>query len=403
MDPTEALAALVTPAGRRDPHPLYDALRAHGPVVRVRDGLVAVAGYTEGGLCLRHQQLLVQDAETRDSSRPDWRARSSLLRFADSMLYRQPPDHTRLRRLVAGAFTSRRAFELRPVAERVTRRLLDRMAELGASGRSVDFMSEFAFRLPVAVMGELLGLPERDGPWFRHRSATVSMALEGTTNVAVLDQADKAMDELAAYFGELVEQRRRRPGEDLVTSLVQMHDADGGRLSHAELVGNLVLLLVAGLDTTTTLLGQGLWLAFEHPWYAARLRTEPDFAPRYVQETLRYEPPIHVTTRWAAADLVLARTELPAGCRVLLLLAAANRDPSRFPLPHRFNPDRPDNRPLTFGGGIHRCLGAALARMEAEIALPSLLRRFPQLVSTGPVTYRDRFVVPGPQRLPVAF
>src|SRR5262249_47382647 len=160
-----------------------------------------------------------------------------------------------------------------------------------------------------------------------------------------------------------------------ISGLVQVHEADGDQLSRDELIGNLVLLLVAGFDTTTNLLGQGLRLAFEHPRYAARLRTDPEFAFGYVEETLRYEPPIQATTRWAAADLLLARTELPAGTKVLLLVAAANRDPRRFRDPQRFHPDRPENRPLTFGGGIHRCLGAALARMEAQVALPALLRR----------------------------
>src|SRR5262249_48423885 len=311
-----------------------------------------------------------------------------------------PPDHARLRRLMSGAFTSRRAFALRPAVEGLTGRLLDRMADLGAAGQPVDFMAEFAFRLPVAVIGALLGVPERDQLWFRDLSATVTVALEGTTNVALLDQADKAMDELAGYFTELIGQRRRQPAEDLITGLVQVHEASGDRLSRDELIGNLVLLLVAGFDTTTNLLGQGLRLAFEHPGHAARLRSDPDFAFGYVEETLRYEPPIQATTRWAGADLLLARTGLPTGSKVLLLLAAANRDPRRFRQPQRFDPDRVDNRPLTFGGGIHRCLGAALARMEAQIALPGVLRRFPDLVAAGPVTYRDRLVVPGPQRLP---
>lgn len=402
MEPGEALAALVAPRGRRNPHPLYETLRAYGNVIRVEDGLTAVVGYAECVRALREPNLRVQDEKSHDVLYPDWRSHSSLRGFTDSMLYTNPPDHTRLRRLVTGAFTTRRVAALRPAVERMTDRLLDRMADIGADGSQVDFMPEFAYRLPVAVIGELLGVPEDDQMWFRAVSADVTVALEGIRDLSRLERADAAMDALAAYFGDLIERRRREPAGDMLSALVQVHDEDGDRLSQDELVGNLVLLLVAGFDTTTNLLGHALRLAFEHPRCAARLREEPGFAPAYVEETLRMEPPVQATSRWAGAEIDLAGTPVAEGTKVLLLLGACNRDPERYPDPNRFDPSRPDIRPLSFGGGVHLCVGASLARMEAQIALPRLLRRFPALAPAGEAVYRDRLVVPGFDRFPVS-
>ncbi|MEU6040971.1 cytochrome P450 [Actinomadura sp. NPDC047616] len=401
--PDEAIAALVSPQGRRDPYPHYEAIRAHGNLVRVDDGMLVAVGYDECVAALREPLLKVQDENSHDVIHPGWREHSSLRGFTESMLYTNPPDHSRMRRQVVGTFTARRVQELRPAVVRLVDRLLGRMADLGG-GAPVDFMAEFAFRLPVAVIGELLGVPESDQVWFRAVSAEVTLALEGITDLSRLDRADAAMDELSDYFADVIERRRRRPGTDLISALVRAHDdgADGDRLSRDELIGNLVLLLVAGFDTTTHLLGHGLHTAFEHPGFAARLRAEPGFAPGFVEETLRCEPPVQATSRWAAEDVDLMGTPVPAGTKVLVLLAAANRDPRRYPDPHRCDPDRPDNRPLSFGGGIHLCVGAALARMEAQVALPALLRRFPGLAPAGPAVYRDRWLVRGHSRLPVA-
>ncbi|MDA3647031.1 cytochrome P450 [Saccharopolyspora indica] len=401
MRPDEAIAALVTPAGRRNPHPHYEAIREHGNLVPVKPGLFAAVGHAECLAALREQRLLVQDETSHDISHPGWRSHSSLRGFTNSMLYRNPPDHTRMRRLVAGAFTARRMLALEPVVTALTDRLLDRMAELGADGSAVDFMAEFAFRLPVGVIGALLGVPESDQVWFREVAADVTVALEGITNLERLTAADAAMDELTAYFQEQFRHRREQPGDDLLTELVRVHDADPGTLDEAELVGNLVLLLVAGFDTTTHLLGSALATAFRHPEHAEQLRGDPDFAAGYVEETLRLDPPVQATSRWAQSDVDLLGTAIPAGTRVLLYLAAANRDPDRFPRPHRFDPHRPANKPLSFGGGIHLCLGATLARLEARVAVPRLLRRFPQLADAGGATYRDRLIVPGLERFPV--
>ncbi|MCZ0983655.1 cytochrome P450 [Streptomyces diastatochromogenes] len=383
MQPREAMAALVAPEGRRDPYALYDALRAHGDVVPVKPGLMVAVGYTACSRALREPRLLVQDARSHDRLYPDWRSHSSLRGFTESVLYTNPPDHSRMRRLMSAGFTPRRVAALEPAIVRMTDRLLDRMADLGTGGAPVDFMAEFAYRLPVAVIGAMLGVPDDDQIWFRDAVEDVTVALEGISRSSGLTAADRAMDELSAYFAGLIEQRRAHPADDLISALVEAHETDGERFTEDELIGNLVLLLAAGFDTTTHLLGHGLSLAFEHPRYALRLRTEPGFAAGYVEETLRYAPPVHATSRFAGADVDVAGTTVPEGTKLLVLLAAGNRDPERFPLPHRFDPGRLDVQPLSFGAGAHFCLGAPLARVEARIALPRLLDRFPGLVPAG--------------------
>jgi cytochrome P450 len=392
----EQITRLVAPEGRRDPYPAYRDLHNRAGLAWASSGMLVVTGYATCRQALRELNLFVQDAASHDKSHPGWREHSSLRGFNDSMLYRNPPDHTRMRGLIAGTFTMRRIHALRPVVEQLTDRLLDRLA--GES--TVDFMAEFAYRLPVAVIGALLGVPERDQEWFRTASSFVTEALEGITRLEQLTEADSAMDELSAYFLDLIATRRDAPADDLISALVAAHDGDR-RLSSDELVGNLVLLLVAGFDTTTHLLGHGLAAAFEHPEYARALRTDPDLAVGFVEETLRMEPPVQATSRWAAKDVTLGNVDVPAGTKVLLLLAAANRDPVRYADPDRFDPHRTDIAPLSFGGGIHLCLGATLARMEGQVALPALLRRFPDIAPAPGARYRDRWLVRGHDHLPV--
>ncbi|WP_204009490.1 cytochrome P450 [Sphaerimonospora thailandensis] len=401
MRPDEAIAALVAPEGRRDPYPIYEAIRAHGDLVKIKPGLMVAVGYAQCSQALRETRLRVQDAKSYDAVFPGWRAHSSLRGYADSMLYRNPPDHARLRRLVSGAFTPARVQAIRPAVERMTDRLLDRLADLGADGTPVDFIAEFASRLPIAVISELLGVPEEHQAWFRAVAEDLTLALEGITNESRLDPADKAMDDLSAYFTELIAHRRGRPPEDLIGALVQTHDADGDRLGHDELIGNLMLLLTAGFETTSFLLGHALLLAFQHPAQAVRLRTEPGFATDYVEEVLRFEPPVQATSRWAETEVELGGTTVPSGTKVVVILAAGNRDPVRFPQPHRFDPDRPDIQPLSFGAGAHFCLGAPLSRMEARIAMPRLLRRFPKLAAAAAPVRRDTWVGRGLDTFPV--
>ena len=402
MLPTEALDALGTAEGRQNPYPFYEAIREHGNLVPLKKGRLVAVGYAECDKALREPKLHVQDGKSYDVIYPNWRRHSSIRAFTSSMLYSNPPQHGRLRGTVSFAFTPPRVQQLRSVIETMADSLLDRMADLGADGSPVDIIAEFASRLPIAVISGMLGFPAEDQVWFRDMASTVAVSTDGFTDPAALVKADQAMDELSAYFEELLAQRRREPADDLVTMLARIHDADGEKLSHEELMGNMMVLLTAGFETTSFLIGHGVMIALERNEYARRLRTEPPFSVGYVEEILRYEPPVHVTSRWASTDIELLGTPIPAGSKLILILAAGNRDPRRFSEANTFNPDRNDSQPLSFGAGGHFCLGAPLARLEAQIALPRLLRRFPNLYATETPTYRDRWVVRGLDTFPIA-
>lgn len=401
MRPLAVFQALGTPEGRQNPYPLYEALRAHGNLVPVKKGTFVAVGYRECARALREPKLQVQDGTAFDRVYPDWRAHSSVRAFTDSMLYSNPPDHGRQRGTVRSEFTPQQVARLRPVIEETITGLLDRMAGLGAGGATVDVMEEFATRLPIAVVSAMLGFDSDRVTWFRDLATEIAVATDGFTDPDALATADAAMDELAGYFAELIPRRRGCPATDIVSSLLRLHDTDPARLSHDELTGNMMLLLTAGFETTAFLTGDGVLAAIENPAYATRLCHDEAFAAPYVEEVLRFQPPVHVTSRWATDDVSLFGQHVPAGARVVVVLAAGNRDPRRYPDPNRFDPDRTVSQPLSFGGGIHFCLGAALARLEAQIALPMLLRRFPDIALAGPATYRDRWVIRGLRTLPV--
>ncbi|MER7580997.1 cytochrome P450 [Kitasatospora sp. NPDC097691] len=282
--------------------------------------------------------------------------------------------------LIASVFTARRVAALRPAVEAAVTRLLDGMAEQGADGSPVDFMDAFAFRLPVGVICELLGVPERDRYRFRALASDLTAVLEISGDLGELTEADRAADELSGYFTELAAERLARPQDDLVSDLARIAAEDSVRLSAEELPANLVLLLVAGFETTTNLLGNGLSLLFRHPGAAAGLRNGAVTPAGFADEVLRFDSPVQVTERVALEEgLSVDGLPTPLGGTVTLLIGAANRDPARYERPEVFDPTRTDSRPLSFGGGQHFCLGSRLARLEAEVAVPALLDRFPRL------------------------
>lgn len=402
LTPEEALAGMISPTGRRNPYHWYDQIRAHGNLVQGKPGMLVAVGYAECARALRAAELHVQDEETFYYEFPQWRSHSSLRGFTNSMLYTNPPDHGRLRRLVTSAFSTGRMRALEPVIDRMADALIERLADLGAGGVPVDFMTEFAFRLPIGVIAEMLGVPVEDQVWVRDTSAKVMIALEGMQNADGLRLADEATDDLNAYFTDLIDYRRANPADDLLMALIEAHDGEGDQLTHGELLGNLVLLLTAGFDTTTHLIGHSLLHALEEPSYVERLCTDPTFTAGYVEECLRFEPPVQATSRWAVADVDVLGHHIPAGTKLLVVLAAGNRDPLRFPEPQRFDPYRTNIQPLTFAGGIHRCVGAPLARLEARMAMPKLFNRFPGLALAGEPTYRDRWLARGHNWLPVS-
>ena len=287
------------------------------------------------------------------------------------MLLRDPPDHTRLRTLINQAFTPRMVENLRTRVEQITDGLLDAL-----SGEpEVDVIPSFAFALPVIVIAEMLGVPAEDRALFRDWSRPIARAL-GPVGEGDLVQADDAIGEAREYLREIVQQRRRSPRQDLVSALIEARD-ENGRLTETELVDNCILLLVASHETTVNLIANGLWLLMKHADQLALLRKSPDLYPDLVEEVLRYEPSVQSTARIAAEDVVIRDRTIRKGDRLVLWLAAANRDPVKFENPDEFQIDRHPNRPLTFGGGIHHCLGAPLARLEGVVALQRFVRRFP--------------------------
>ena len=383
------LAELTTMVGREDPYPRYDRLRELSPLVRADDGALVVTRYADCTAVVRDARLghLPKDMLGLIGL-ADWAEHPSLYTLFSSMLTLDPPEHTRLRRLVSGTFTARRVQALRPAIERMVGDLLDETAG------ETDFITAFAFPLPVNVIGELLGVPAADRARFQTLIRDWSQVLEVITP-EVLTQADPAAATVRQYLGDLAEERRRAPQDDLISALVAAEE-EGDRLTHDELVTMAALLFSAGFETTTNLLGNGLVALLRHP---EQTIGDPAVA---VEELLRYDSPVQITSRVAYGDVELGGVTVAAGERVVAYLGAGNRDPERFADPHRLDLHRRDNAPLSFGGGIHYCLGAPLARLEAQVAFPAVLARFPRLALAGEPQRRDSLSLRGYTSVPVS-
>jgi len=404
--PTVSLRQLLSREGRRDPYPHYTELHRHGPVCRLAGDEfrfdIVVHGFEAANKVMRDPVFRVMDADYPDRREAAWRDHPALRTLIASIFFTDGPDHLRVRRLFSQVFTPRRIAALEPAVIRIIEARLDRLAALGSGGEPVDFMAEFALPIPADVIGELLGVPEADRPWFPDRVRSFGAILDlGSGMWRFLQAADKAATELSGYFTELVARRRVEPRDDLISALVKAQ-TDGAPLGDDELVANLLTMFNAGFVTTTHLIGNGLTLLLDHPELRAELLAEPDRAPAYIEEILRYEPPTHFSIRWATEDTEIAGVPVPANSRMLVMFGAANRDPSHFPEPDRFDPSRVDTQQLAFGGGLHYCLGAALSRLEGQLALPMVFRRFPNLAVAGEPGPRDKLMLRGYDSLPVA-
>jgi len=386
------LTALGMPEGRADPYPLYERLRAIGPVVTAPDGTLVVTGYRECSMLLRDHRLhKTPERRLAASGYPQWQDRPALRLMFGSIMMLNPPVHTRLRRLVSACLTARVAG-LRPAVERIVADTCEQIA-----GDS-DFVTGFAFPLPVTVIGELLGIPAADRPMFAELVQDWSTVLEVLTPQAV-DRADAAASTVADYLADLATQRRDHPADDLISAMAA---GGGDKLTADELVTMAALLLKAGTETTTGLLSNGLVALLSHPDQAARLRAEPFLAIPAVEELLRYDSPVQMLSgRCAPDDLTIAGFDLSDGQRVFAMVGAANRDAAVFSDPDRLTLDRAQQAPLSFGGGIHYCLGAPLARLEAQIAFPALLTRFPRLALAGEPVSREGTALRGHTSLPI--
>jgi cytochrome P450 len=400
VDASTILAALLSPEGRENPYPAYAAAHELGPVFPIGDGLLLVPGYDAVNQTLRSQMFGPWDERFDRPFMTDWREHPSLVSLTRSVLDTNPPDHTRMRDVLARAFTARRVNALEPVVEQLAKELLDMLAEAAAGG-SADFMETFAFRLSVGVVCELFGMPREDWPRFRKLGADWTEIFEVIPTPDGIAAADAAYLEFEDYFERLVAKRRVSPGDDLVSAVVQITDQEDAPLSAEELVCNLAVLLAAGYETATNLFGNGLGLLLRYPDVAARLRAKELATDRFVEEVLRFDSPVQIAGRVAREDAEIAGTPVPMGHWAILVLGAANRDPKRYPDPDRFDPARADIQPLSFGAGIHHCLGAALARLEGAIVFARLLERFPGIAPGDPPTRRNRLSLRGYEKLPV--
>jgi cytochrome P450 len=389
------LAALGAEFGR-DPYPVYAGLRARGPVHRVvmPDGHEAwlVVGYEAGRAALADPRL----SKAWASASPDLGMRQKAA--GRTMLSSDPPDHTRLRKLAVREFTPRRVQSLGPRVQEITDRLLDAMEQ--EPSRRGDLVDAFAFPLPIAVICELLGVPNLDHDKFR----TWSNTSQGHPSPEV---RQGAADALNHYLMDLLADKRKRRSDDLLSALLHTADQDGDRLSQEELLGMAWVLLVAGHETTVNLISNGMLALLTHPDQLAALRADPDgLLDGAVEEILRYDGPVETpTARFTTEPVEIGGTVIPGDGRlVLVAIADADRDPDRFPEPDRFDIRRDARGHLAFGHGLHYCLGAPLARLEARIALRSLLERFPRLAldtAPGAVPWRGGHLIRGPERLPV--
>jgi cytochrome P450 len=390
------MGELAAPGGQADPYPIYRRMHELGEAVHMPDGTVVVTGYRASSAVIRDNRLRKSPgAVLTAAGYPDWERRPSLRMLFGSMLMLNPPQHTRLRRLVARSFTGQRVARMR---DTVTR-LADDVCE-PLSG-TIEFVDSVAFPFPVTVIGELLGIPAADRAMFQPLVNEWTSVLEILNPLAV-DTADAAAVQIESYLRELVRVRRKRPADDLISALVAVEEHER-RLSEEELVTMAALILAAGFETTTGVLANGFLTLLHTPCQADRLRREPALAKPAIEELLRYDPPVQILYgRTATEDMIVGDLPVRAGQRLINLLGAANRDPRQFDQPDHLRLDRDEGPGLSFGGGIHHCLGAALARLEAQVMLPMLLRRYPRASLAGEPVRRDGLMLRGYTSLPIA-
>lgn len=387
------LAELFTPAVRSDPFAFYRRMQQEDPVHDTGFGMWMLSGYEECHLALRDPRF---SAEFRTMA--DYEATMRMVGRVGPvqelmerlMLFRDAPDHTRLRGLVQRAFTPRMLEGIRARVQEVADELLDGV------GESFELMADYAWSLPVIVIAELLGVPPSERDRFRGWAGDLALAFDLGITPERRQRAEAAAEAFTAFFLALIEERAAEPRGDLLEEMAAAEE-HGDRLSSEELVSNLVLLLIAGHETTMNLIGNGTLAVLRHPEQRAALLAEPALA---VEELLRYESPVQLAMRFLHEDVELRDRTLPKGARVMLLLGAANHDPARFPAPDVLDLRRGDRGHLSFGGGPHFCLGNALARMEGAIALPTLFARFPGLrLAGGEPTYRQTMTLRGLEAL----
>jgi cytochrome P450 len=389
---------LTDPAVVADPYPAFARARAQAPV-QWHEGLGLWLAFThaECNTVLRDRRL-----------GRIWRDKEPAERFGDfnlihrnAILEMEPPSHTRLRRLISTAFARGHVERLRPWVEQLAGRLVDELVERSGGSEPVDVLSGMAEQLPVDVIAELLGVPQADRPLLRPWSNAIVKMYEYGRTTAVEDAAERAAGEFVAYLRELAADRRRHLGDDLVSHLVTVRDTEGDRLTEDELVTTCILLLNAGHEATVNVTGNGLLALLRHPDQLARLRADRALLPTAIEELMRFDSPLQLFERTATEDVEIAGVTVPRGQKIAALLGAANHDPAVFAAPETLDVGRADNPHISFGAGVHFCIGAPLARVELQASFGALLDRTARLELGGEPVRRPEFVIRGLAELPV--
>ncbi|MGH2812580.1 MAG: cytochrome P450 [Actinomycetota bacterium] len=404
LQPSEMLFNPFDPEFRIDPVPTYRRLLDEAPRLPLALGTGCVLSKHADCMAVLEHPGTSHDFRNSETFRAlqggDYMFTEEFERRR-SFLFMDPPDHTRLRGLVSKAFSRRRLEALRPRVNELVDELIDRVFDAG----EMELIEDFAYPLPVTVISEMLGVPPADHAVFGDWSRELARSLDPEPMIApeVVERRNRAADAFREYFTKLIEQRRRDPKEDLLSALIAAEEA-GEKLTLDELLSTLILLLIAGHETTVNLLGNGVLALLRNRDQFEALKQNPSLSKGMVEETLRYDPPVLFTGRVVMEDVHLDGLTLEKGWQTLLLLGAANRDPEVFDDPNRFDIDRKPNPHLAFGMGIHFCLGAPLARLEGEIGFASIARRLPDLeLATESPDYRENIVLRGLAALPVSF
>ena len=401
-DSQSLLLQLLDPSNRANPYPAYTQIRERGPLQLPEMTLNVFSSFQDCDDVLRHpssasdrlkstaaQREIAEGAEARPIGPPGF-------------LFLDPPDHTRLRRLVSKAFAPKVVKALEADITALVDSLLDKVA---AAGR-FEVINDLAYPLPVAVICRLLGVPIEDEPKFSRASALLAAALDPV--ISFTGQAPDSFDDmfqaglwLRGYLRELIARRRSDPGDDLMSGLIHVEES-GDQLTEEEIIATCNLLLVAGHETTVNLIANAILAMLRHPAQWSALTADPQRVSAVVEETLRYDPPVQLMGRIAADDMTIGDALVPKGDVMMLLLAAAHHDPAAFDRPDEFDPDRENIRHLGFGKGPHFCLGAPLARLEAAVALSKVTERFPQALLGGEPQYKPNLTLRGMASLEVA-
>ena len=395
------LLELLDPARRADPYPIYARVRAGGPLLLPESNLAVFSSFSHCEQVLRHPASC-SDRMKSTAAKRALAAGENLRPFGQpSFLFLDPPDHTRLRRLVSKAFSPRVVKSLEPDIAELVDGLLDSVA---AAGR-FEAIADLAHPLPVAVICRLLGVPVEDEPKFSWASELLAQGLDPffafTGRMQGFDERLQAGLWLREYLRDLLAQRRAHPREDLMSGLIAVEEA-GDQLTEDEIIATCNLLLIAGHETTVNLIANAILAMLRHPDYWAQLAADPARAAVIVEEALRYDPPVQLVGRVAGQDIAIGDVVIPEGDSMMLLLAAAHRDPAVNDRPDVFDPDRRPLRHLAFGLGAHFCLGAPLARLEAAVALAAVTRRFPVARLAAEPVYKPHVTLRGMARLDVA-